>query len=46
MNKARQRFFKNISQTRNSFSEEDPRVMGDLIVEATKVAKIVNANDQ
>ncbi len=40
MNKARQRFFKNMSQISNSFSEEDPRVLDDLLAEATKAAKM------
>ena len=45
VNKARQRFFKNMSQISNSFSEEDPRVLDDLLAEATKAAKIVNATE-
>lgn len=40
MNKARQRFFKNMSQISHSFSEEDPKVLDDLLTEATKAAKI------
>lgn len=40
MDKARQRFFKNMSQISDSFSSEDHNVLDDILVEATQAAKI------
>ena len=40
VNKARQRFFKNMSQISNSFSEEDPKVLDDILAQATQAAKL------
>ncbi len=40
MDKARQRFFKNMSQISNSFNGEDHKVLDDILSEATKAAKI------
>ena len=39
MGKARQRFFKNMSQISDSFSGEDHRVLDDILAEATQAAK-------
>ena len=40
MNKARQRFFKNMSQISDSFAEEDAKVLDDILAEATQAAKM------
>ena len=39
MDKARQRFFKNMSKISDSFAEEDPKILDDILEEATHVAK-------
>jgi len=39
MDKARQRFFRNLSKISDSFSEEDPEKLDKILGEATKAAK-------
>ncbi len=39
MERARQRFFKNMSKISDSFTEEDNRKLNDVLAEATRAAK-------
>ena len=39
MDKARQRFFSNMSKIRDSFTGEDPNKLDDILEEATQAAK-------
>ena len=39
MEKAKQRFFRNMSRISDSFAEEDPNKLGDILDEATKASK-------
>jgi hypothetical protein len=39
MEKAKQRFFRNVSRISDSFAEEDPNKLGDILDEATKASK-------
>ena len=41
MDRARQRFFKNMSKISDSFAEENPKVLNDILQEATQAAKKV-----
>ncbi len=40
MDKARQRFFKNMSKISDSFAAEDPKILDDILEEATQAAKV------
>ena len=39
MDKARQRFFKNMSKISDAFAEEDPDILNGVLKEATQAAK-------
>ncbi len=39
MDKARQRFFKNMSKISDSFAAEDPKMLDNILEEATQAAK-------
>ena len=39
MDKARQRFFKNMSKISDSFAAEDPKMLDNILEEATRAAK-------
>ncbi|MBC8430389.1 MAG: type II toxin-antitoxin system prevent-host-death family antitoxin [Desulfobacterales bacterium] len=39
MDKARQRFFKNMSKISDSFAAEDPKILDNILEEATRAAK-------
>lgn len=39
LDKARQRFFKNMSKISDSFAGEDPKLLDNILEEATKAAK-------
>jgi prevent-host-death family protein len=39
MDKARQRFFRNMSKISDSFAEEDPTILDNILEEATHAAK-------
>ncbi len=41
MDKARQRFFRNMSKISESFAKEDPKVLNEILKEATQAAKKV-----
>ena len=40
MDKARQRFFRNMSKIADSFEGEDSKYLDDILVEATEAAKV------
>ena len=44
MEKARQRFFSNMSKISDSFSGEDPKELDDILQEATQAAKNIEVS--